>query len=439
MDRLTHVEYPDGRTVEYEFDDLGNRARMVEVVGVPGAGDASPGGSGGSGGASAGQAVSQTIYTYDAGSRLLTAESVSGGDSRTVLHFGYDRNGNQVAKEDLIYAGGSAIGEDSWSFGFDGLNRLDGVVTPEAGIYRYTYAGDGLRVEKQSREETLQYVWDGEDLVLSADATHGGATAIVRGRRAVSALTSHGAEYLVMSLHQDLDVAMGADAETLGRWIFGAYGQLHGPKSALPAGTLESMIAMTGYRGEQRDPETGFYYLRARFYDASSGRFLSEDPIARGTPGATLQVSFYVYCGNNPVRSVDPSGLWYLDFNITAVLPCLVGATGGVAIDMSTGNIYFYSGGAAGTPGFSASVMVGLSSLLEGSYQAGGGGALMAVQGGSRIDGLLVAEEDSEFLEWGVLVGSPGANFTRYVMIQVYEAPEQASPGTPASQRTAAE
>jgi len=57
MDRLTRVEYPDGRTVEYEFDDLGNRARMVEVVGVPGAGDASPGGSDGSGGASTGQSV----------------------------------------------------------------------------------------------------------------------------------------------------------------------------------------------------------------------------------------------------------------------------------------------------------------------------------------------------------------------------------------------
>jgi hypothetical protein len=83
--------------------------------------------------------------------------------------------------------------------------------------------------------------------------------------------------------------------------------------------------------------------------------------------------------------------------------------------------------------------MVGLSSLSEGTYQAGGGGALITVQGGSEINGLLVAEEDSEFLEWGVLIGSPGVNVTRYVMIQVYEAPEQANPGTPASQGTAAE
>jgi len=54
------------------------------------------------------------------------------------------------------------------------------------------------------------------------------------------------------------------------------------------------------YTGEQSDPN-GLAYLRARYYDPPLGRFLSRDPAWAGHP--------YVYVGNNPVNSVDPSGL----------------------------------------------------------------------------------------------------------------------------------
>ena len=50
------------------------------------------------------------------------------------------------------------------------------------------------------------------------------------------------------------------------------------------------------------DTETGNIYLRARYYDPSVGRFISEDPAEDG-------FNWYVYAGNNPVMFVDPSGL----------------------------------------------------------------------------------------------------------------------------------
>ena len=37
------------------------------------------------------------------------------------------------------------------------------------------------------------------------------------------------------------------------------------------------------YSGEYFDEETGFYYLRARYYDPTIGRFLTEDPAEDGT------------------------------------------------------------------------------------------------------------------------------------------------------------
>ena len=56
------------------------------------------------------------------------------------------------------------------------------------------------------------------------------------------------------------------------------------------------------YTGEYFDAETGFIYLRARYMDPQTGRFISEDPAGDG-------VNWYVYAAGNPVRYYDPSGL----------------------------------------------------------------------------------------------------------------------------------
>ena len=56
------------------------------------------------------------------------------------------------------------------------------------------------------------------------------------------------------------------------------------------------------YCGEYLDAETDTYYLRARNYNPSTGRFLTEDP-------AQARLNWYTYCNNNPIAFVDPLGL----------------------------------------------------------------------------------------------------------------------------------
>jgi len=48
----------------------------------------------------------------------------------------------------------------------------------------------------------------------------------------------------------------------------------------------------------------GFAYLRNRWYDPQTGRFLTQDPI-----GLAGGVNLYAYAGNNPVTFTDPFGL----------------------------------------------------------------------------------------------------------------------------------
>jgi RHS repeat-associated protein len=62
------------------------------------------------------------------------------------------------------------------------------------------------------------------------------------------------------------------------------------------------------YRGYVYDEETGYYYLRSRYYYSLWGRFLNADTLL-GNTGAVLSHNMFAYCNNNPVNRRDPSGL----------------------------------------------------------------------------------------------------------------------------------
>jgi RHS repeat-associated protein len=61
------------------------------------------------------------------------------------------------------------------------------------------------------------------------------------------------------------------------------------------------------YRGEQYDSDLGLYYLRERYFNPLSGRFLSRDP-ERGTLIYPSTFHKYLYTSADPVNRVDPRG-----------------------------------------------------------------------------------------------------------------------------------
>ncbi len=65
--------------------------------------------------------------------------------------------------------------------------------------------------------------------------------------------------------------------------------------------------------GHVSDDESGVTYMRARYYEPTTGRFISEDPAGDGG-------NWYVYCASNPVAHVDKSGEDYLPDNLLSVM-----------------------------------------------------------------------------------------------------------------------
>lgn len=74
--------------------------------------------------------------------------------------------------------------------------------------------------------------------------------------------------------------------------------------SPRPGHLAESAIGVLyGFHGRPVDPETGFVYIRNRYYDPDLGRFISTDPEEYGD-----SPNLYQFALNNPVNFTDPTG-----------------------------------------------------------------------------------------------------------------------------------
>ncbi len=72
-------------------------------------------------------------------------------------------------------------------------------------------------------------------------------------------------------------------------------------KQTASSGTVVNPFRFTA---RELDSDNGLMYYRARYYDQSPGRFLSEDPLA-----FDQGPNFYGYVFNHPTDLVDPTGL----------------------------------------------------------------------------------------------------------------------------------
>jgi RHS repeat-associated protein len=84
------------------------------------------------------------------------------------------------------------------------------------------------------------------------------------------------------------------------------------------AGSIAADGSRQKFTSKERDNETGLDYFGARYYASTQGRFTSTDPLlSTGYPGSPQTWNRYSYTLNNPLRLIDPTGMFVIDPNLS--------------------------------------------------------------------------------------------------------------------------
>ena len=159
----------------------------------------------------------------------------------------------------------------------------------------YTYNADGLRQSKTVNGVTTKQIWDGSNIVGETDGSGAVLSVYTRGLKGViSDRAGEEETYYIYDGHGDVNMLMDSTGEIIKQYSYDAFG--------VEQNKDDSDTNPFRYCGEYFDNETESIYLRARYYDPGSGRFITEDPIRDG-------LNWYSYAANNPIKFVDPWGL----------------------------------------------------------------------------------------------------------------------------------
>lgn len=142
------------------------------------------------------------------------------------------------------------------------------------------------------------------------------------------------------------------------------------------------------YRGYYFDSETGYYYLNTRYYSPIMGRFISPDELSilDETKSQINGLNLYMYCGNNPVMNIDPSGRnWWSDF-WSGVGGIVVGVIVSLA-EVAAGAALIITGVGAGIG--AGLISTGLGSIIGGTINVIHGGSFIAGWTGGQVSGLI--------------------------------------------------
>lgn len=274
--RLVEVQYPNllsgaGCYEKLNYDYAGNRIRrMTESL--------------------------TEEYRYDNCNRLLQLQTTYMDDSRsdTTINYAYDRQGNLLSDDKGVYR-------------YDDFNRMTEFTGAEGSKQTNHYDAEGLRHEMEENGQLVQFLYSGREVVAETESG-GNIIRYIRGLGLISSDSERAKTYYHYACDEQGSVTHITEGESkessseedvaehqvLNRYTYDAFGN-----------TLECEEQVHNrfrYLGEQYDPVSQQYYLRARYYNPVIGRFTQEDTYY----GDGLNL--YQYCANNPVRYKDPSG-----------------------------------------------------------------------------------------------------------------------------------
>jgi RHS repeat-associated protein len=189
-------------------------------------------------------------------------------------------------------------------FSFDQAHRV--ASTNGGSSCQYFYDGAGRRAKAIRNGVTTKYIYGASgDLLAEVDgATNSITKYYIYGNGLIASIkASSTAE--VNCYHFDFrgNTVAITDSwqETICAYGYGPFGEAQVVEKDA---TVDNPFTFCGQHGVMQEPD-GIYYMRARYYDSETGRFISEDPL--GLAGG--DVTLYNYANNNPAVFIDPLGL----------------------------------------------------------------------------------------------------------------------------------
>ena len=253
LNQLQRVDYP-AYSEELFYDKAGNRARRL--VGGE-----------------------EELYQYDPRNRLMAL--TRGG---VTAPFQYDNAGNLLQ-------------DDKARYSYDAFNRTVKVETFDGNVQVNRYDAEGLRHEMEENGWLVRFIFHKGEAVAEQEE-NSNVIRLIRGSELIA--RSSDSESARTYYHYASD-EMGSTTHIVdeqgnvqNRYAYDAWGKIEVKEEAVPNRFT--------YYGQQIDPITQQYYLRARFYNPVIGRFTQEDTY-RGDG-----LNLYAYCHSNPIYYTDPSG-----------------------------------------------------------------------------------------------------------------------------------
>ncbi len=280
--RLTQLTRPNGLNTAYTYDDDDNLL-SITIGGL-----------------------ADLTFTRDAKGRVATAVRnvplqampALGMAARTfdaagqIVGATYDAAGHLTADTGRTF---------TWSLGGKLTGYTDGAVS-----VALTYDGLGFAVQRVQGATTRDYVWNYALDLPSISVVRDGPTDLgyyVHTPQGVLlyaiAASNARVDYHFDELGNTLFLTNAAGTVT-DSYAYAPFGEL-----LASTGATENPFTFGGAFGVMREASAGLYAMRARYYDALSGRFLSRDPIDAIDPRG---VNPYQYANGNPLAYVDPRG-----------------------------------------------------------------------------------------------------------------------------------
>lgn len=291
LGRLTKEAYAEGNSISYAYDAHNNRVEMT----------------------TGSQKIS---YRYNKNDELVRNDTLDSDTKEdTVILYKNDRNGNQLAtvqrkkqesNEEAYFdldvtLGGNRL-NDNVVYHYNAENQMIEALTKDTKV-EYEYNTNGLRTKKTVNGKETIYVWDNDQIVMELDGKGNVKKRYFRGTDLIYSDAGEGTEkeYYVTDMHGNVVQLLDEAGNIIKTYEYDAFGNEKNvdKKDDNPF----------RYCGEYYDKETESIYLRARYYTPLNSRFLSCDDIREyGNLNVPLSLNAYIYCHNDPVNSIDPSG-----------------------------------------------------------------------------------------------------------------------------------